>query len=60
MAVVWGVAVVCELPEWVALVSGLEIVTVAKVVLWLALVVCTDGALLVALSVLVVCVVLVI
>ena len=42
-----------ELPTSVLLVSGLEIVTVVKVLLWLALVVCPEEALLVAGSVLV-------
>lgn len=60
MVVVWGVEVVCELPAWVVLVSGLEVVTVVKVLLWLALVVCTEEALLVSRSVLVVCAVLVV
>ena len=52
--------VVCELLALVVLVSGLEIVTVVKVLLWLAVVVCTDEALLVVCSVLVVCAVLVV
>lgn len=52
--------VICELLALVVLVSGLEIVTVVKVLLWLAVVVCTDEALLVVCSVLVVCAVLVV
>lgn len=51
---------VCELPAWVLLVSGLEVVTVVRVLLRLALVVCTEEPLLVVRSVLVVCAVLVV
>ncbi len=52
--------VVCELLALVVLVSGLEIVTVVKVLLRLVVVVCTDGALLVVGPVLVVYAVLVV
>ena len=45
-------AVVRELPVSVVLVSGLEVVTVMKVLLRPALVVCTEEALLVVYSVL--------